>query len=164
MIDLALPQRMRAAVYNGPHDISLKEVETPRVGAADILIQVTTCGICGSDVHSYKTGLYVQRGQIMGHEFMGRVVETGETDQVINRPEHPYTQALLSAVPIPDPRIRRQALQIKGGVSKPIDPDPRCRFFERCPIADNYCEQSQHPPLEEVGGSVLAACYKTERL
>ena len=48
MIDLALPQRMRAAVYNGPHDISLKEVETPRVGAADILIQVTTCGICGS--------------------------------------------------------------------------------------------------------------------
>ena len=78
MIDLALPQRMRAAVYNGPHDISLKEVETPRVGAADILIQVTTCGICGSDVHSYKTGLYVQRGQIMGHEFMGRVVAVGE--------------------------------------------------------------------------------------
>jgi threonine dehydrogenase-like Zn-dependent dehydrogenase len=68
---------MRAAVYKGPHDIRLEEVATPRIGADDILIDVATCGICGSDVHSYKTGLYVRPDQIMGHEFMGRVVAIG---------------------------------------------------------------------------------------
>ena len=70
----------------------------------------------------------------------------------------------LSAVPIPDARVGREAVQIKGGISKPIDPHPRCRFYERCPLADDHCLESQYPPLGDVGGAVLAACYKTERL
>lgn len=71
--------RMHAAVYQRPRDISFEEVETPQVGPSDVLIKVTVCGICGSDVHSYKTGLYIQARQIMGHEFMGLVVAVGET-------------------------------------------------------------------------------------
>ena len=96
--------------------------------------------------------------------YLGKIVEIGPTEEILQRPRHPYTQALLSAVPIPDPRFRREAVQIRGGVSKPIDPHPRCRFYERCPLADDHCMESQHPPLEEGGDAVLAACYKTDRL
>ena len=96
--------------------------------------------------------------------YLGKIVEIGPTEEILQRPRHPYTQALLSAVPIPDPRFRREAVQIRGGVSKPIDPHPRCRFYERCPLADDHCMESQQPPLEEVGDAVLAACYKTDRL
>ena len=92
--------------------------------------------------------------------YLGKIVEIGPTEEILQCPRHPYTQALLSAVPIPDPRVRREAVQIKGGVSKPIDPQPRCRFYERCLLADDYCREQQHPPLVEVDGAVLAACYK----
>ncbi|MDP7645265.1 MAG: ATP-binding cassette domain-containing protein, partial [Anaerolineales bacterium] len=61
--------------------------------------------------------------------YLGKIVEIGPTEEILQCPRHPYTQALLSAVPIPDPRVRREAVQIKGGVSKPIDPQPRCRFY-----------------------------------
>ena len=74
----ALPRRMRAAAYAAPRTIRFEEVETPRISSGDILIRVTACGICGSDVHSYKTGLYIQDGQIMGHEFMGHIAAIGE--------------------------------------------------------------------------------------
>ena len=92
--------------------------------------------------------------------YLGKIVEMGPTEQIMQSPHHPYTQALLSAVPNPDPRVERSAVQIKGGVSKPIDPEPRCRFFERCPLADDYCRDNDHPPLVEVGAEVLVSCYK----
>jgi threonine dehydrogenase-like Zn-dependent dehydrogenase len=74
----AIPGRMRAAIYEAPRSIRFDEVETPRMSRRDVLIRVTACGICGSDVHSYRTGLYIQDGQIMGHEFMGLVAAVGE--------------------------------------------------------------------------------------
>jgi threonine dehydrogenase-like Zn-dependent dehydrogenase len=77
-LSYSISSRMRAAVYQAPRNISFEEVETPRVGPCDVLIRVTVCGICGSDVHSYKTGLYIQARQIMGHEFMGLVAAVGE--------------------------------------------------------------------------------------
>ncbi|MDP7260222.1 MAG: ABC transporter ATP-binding protein, partial [Anaerolineales bacterium] len=92
--------------------------------------------------------------------YLGKIVEIGPTEEILQRPRHPYTRALLSAVPIPDPRVRREAVQIKGGVSKPIDPQPRCRFYERCPLADDDCREQEHPPLAAVDEAVLAACYK----
>jgi threonine dehydrogenase-like Zn-dependent dehydrogenase len=68
---------MKAAVYYGPRDLRLETVPIPVVGAHDILLKVKYCGICGSDVHSYSTGLYINKGQIMGHEFSGEVVKVG---------------------------------------------------------------------------------------
>jgi peptide/nickel transport system ATP-binding protein len=91
--------------------------------------------------------------------YLGKIVEMGETEEVLNHPQHPYTQALLSAVPVPDPRLERQPVAIKGGVSKPIDPLPRCRFYDRCPLAAKVCEENDHPPLEDKGGEHYAACY-----
>ncbi len=92
--------------------------------------------------------------------YLGKIVELGPAEDVLHHPKHPYTQALLSAVPIPDPRVTRDPVKIKGGISKPIDPPPRCRFYDRCPIADNDCRDNVHPPLEDKGAGHYAACYK----
>lgn len=70
-----MSRRMRAAVYEEPQRLKVEEIAVPEVGPRDLLIRVGSCGICGSDVHSYKAGMYIRPGQVMGHEFMG-VAET----------------------------------------------------------------------------------------
>ena len=92
--------------------------------------------------------------------YLGKIVEIGETESVLQSPRHPYTRALLSAVPMPNPGIARPPVSIKSGVSVPIDPPSRCRFYDRCPIADNFCRDNAHPPLEGAAAGHLAACYK----
>jgi peptide/nickel transport system ATP-binding protein len=92
--------------------------------------------------------------------YLGKIVEMGPTEDVIQNPSHPYTKALISAVPIPDPTVQRQSIEIKGDVPSPIDPPPRCRFFDRCPIATDYCRAHDHPPLEDKGGGHYVACYE----
>jgi len=91
--------------------------------------------------------------------YLGKIVETGETEEILHNPLHPYTKALLSAVPIPDPTHKRGVVNIIGGVSTPIDPAPRCRFYDRCPIATDKCRDSEHPPLEDMGSGHMVACY-----
>ena len=92
--------------------------------------------------------------------YLGKIVEMGETEQVLQEPAHPYTKALLSAVPVPDPEATRSPVEIRGSVSAPVDPPPRCRFYDRCPIADDFCRDNDHPPIEDKGGGRLAACHK----
>ncbi len=92
--------------------------------------------------------------------YLGKIVEMGETEEILRNPVHPYTKALLSAVPVPDPSATRAPVDIKGSVAVPVDPPPRCRFYDRCPIADDFCRENDHPALEDKGGGRLAACYK----
>jgi len=92
--------------------------------------------------------------------YLGKIVEMAPTEELLGHPQHPYTQALISAVPVPDPRYEREAIPIKGGISAPIDPPARCRFYTRCPIADHFCRDNPHPPLEDKGGGHVVACYK----
>ena len=92
--------------------------------------------------------------------YLGKIVEVGETEALLQRPQHPYTQALLSAVPVPDPTVTRPPVQIEGGVSLPVDPPARCRFYARCPLADEFCRTHDQPPLEDKGSGQLVACYK----
>jgi len=82
--------------------------------------------------------------------YMGKIVEQGATELVLAEPLHPYTRALISAVPIPDPSLHRQPPTIKGGISQPIDPLPRCRFYERCPVQFGACHEE--PPLVQKDG------------
>jgi peptide/nickel transport system ATP-binding protein len=96
--------------------------------------------------------------------YLGKIVETGPTEEILARPKHPYTKALLSAVPVPDPSIRRTPVEIKGGISKAINPPPECRFIERCPFAAEVCHTNPHPPLEEVGDRHFAACYRVAQI
>jgi len=92
--------------------------------------------------------------------YLGKLVEMAETEELLHHSQHPYTKALLSAVPVPDPTFTRSAVEIKGGVTKPVNPPPQCRFYERCPIADNHCRDNDHPPLEDKAGGHMVACYK----
>ena len=69
---------MKAAVFRGVQDIQVEDVEAPKAGAGDVIVAVTQCGICGSDLHTYLHGSFVEPGQVMGHEFVGEVVETGD--------------------------------------------------------------------------------------
>ena len=92
--------------------------------------------------------------------YLGQLVETGTHDQVYSEPTHPYTQALLSASPIPDPRLRGQRTQIvlEGDVPSPADPPSGCRFRTRCWKGADVCAE-QVPALESRGFSHPSACH-----
>jgi len=92
--------------------------------------------------------------------YLGKIVELAETEELLSRPQHPYTKALLASVPIPDPRLKREPADIKGGIPTPIDPPARCRFYDRCPLAAEVCRSNDHPPLDDKGGHHYVACYR----
>jgi len=94
--------------------------------------------------------------------YAGKIVELGTRDEIYDDPKHPYTKALLSAVPIPDPRIggARQRIAIDGPFPDLIRPPTGCRFHTRCPIAVERC-QHDPPPLEEKAPGHRAACWLT---
>jgi peptide/nickel transport system ATP-binding protein len=107
--------------------------------------------------HDLATAKYVcDRIAIM---YLGRIVELGTLDQVYSNPSHPYTQALLAAVPVPDPRARRTYPIPKGEIPDPIAPPPGCRFHPRCPQAGPSCgvEEPELVPVEE---GHLVACHR----
>ncbi|MEO3387907.1 oligopeptide/dipeptide ABC transporter ATP-binding protein [Mesorhizobium sp. CAU 1741] len=92
--------------------------------------------------------------------YLGHLVETGRTDDVFAKPEHPYTEALLSAVPLPDPVAQRSRRRIvlKGDLPSPANPPQGCKFVTRCPLAEPVCHET-HPPLVPVGDAWRAACH-----
>ena len=92
--------------------------------------------------------------------YLGKIVEVAETEELLANPLHPYTRALLSAVPVPEPGFQREPVNIIGDLSIPVDPEPRCRFHDRCPIAGDECRINPHPPLEDRGGGHFVACYR----
>jgi dipeptide transport system ATP-binding protein len=84
--------------------------------------------------------------------YLGRVVEQGPRDAVFSDPKHPYTKALLSATPTPDPTKKRQRIVLKGELPSPLDPPPGCTFHPRCPIAFDKCIKVS-PTLELIGAT-----------
>jgi oligopeptide/dipeptide ABC transporter ATP-binding protein len=94
--------------------------------------------------------------------YLGRIVEEGPTDQILSDPRHPYTVALLSAVPEPDPSSRRSRIVLSGDLPSPSNPPPGCPFHTRCfhPLKSNRC-RTDVPPLRPIGGTV-AACHYAE--
>ncbi|MCJ2520182.1 MAG: ABC transporter ATP-binding protein [Candidatus Thermoplasmatota archaeon] len=90
--------------------------------------------------------------------YLGRIVEMGDTESVIKNPLHPYTHALLSAVPVPDPKHKHGRVKITGEISSPIDLPPGCSFHPRCPYAKDICEQVK-PELREITKGHYAECH-----
>jgi oligopeptide transport system ATP-binding protein len=90
--------------------------------------------------------------------YLGKVVETAASKTLINAPKHPYTQALLSAVPVVDPDSKRQRIVLPGDVPSPINPPSGCPFHPRCPVAEARCK-TEVPVLREVSAGHFAACH-----
>jgi len=91
--------------------------------------------------------------------YLGKIVELAEAKTIIRTPKHPYTQALISAVPEIEPESKRQRILLKGDVPSPIDPPKGCPFHPRCPIAQFPRCQAEIPPLREISSKHWAACH-----
>jgi len=105
--------------------------------------------------HDLATAKYLcDRIAIM---YLGRIVELGSRDQIFARPHHPYTRALLDAVPVPDPDQRRTREVVRGEIPSAINPPEGCHFHPRCPFAMPQCRQGR-PPLKEIAPGHLSAC------
>ena len=115
--------------------------------ARDITILYTT--------HDLATaGYFTDRMAVM---YLGRIVEIGPTVEVLKEPRHPYTQALVSVAPVPNPRKRRKRIILQGEVPNPIEVPPGCRFHPRCPLAEERCTQFD-PPYVQISPNHKAAC------
>ena len=89
--------------------------------------------------------------------YLGRIVEIGTREQIFEDPQHPYTQALLTAIPHPDPKLRRTRQRLTGDVPSPIHPPAGCHFHTRCPVVEERCKQS-YPGMTDLGAGHGAAC------
>jgi oligopeptide/dipeptide ABC transporter ATP-binding protein len=90
--------------------------------------------------------------------YLGQIVEMADRHTIFGGPRHPYTAALLSAVPIPDPSVKRERILLKGDVPSPINPPSGCRFHTRCPFAFQRC-RTEIPALRQLREGHVAACH-----
>lgn len=93
--------------------------------------------------------------------YLGKMVEKAPREEFFRNPLHPYTQALMSAIPIPDPTIRRERIILQGDVPSPLNPPSGCRFHPRCPVAMDHC-RVEEPPFREVSPNHWVACWRVE--
>ena len=99
-------------------------------------------------------GYFADRVAVM---YLGRIVEIGTMREVLTSPKHPYAQALLSVIPVPNPRLRKQRMILQGETPNPIELPSGCRFHPRCPVAMNVCKESD-PRLFAISETHQAAC------
>jgi oligopeptide/dipeptide ABC transporter ATP-binding protein len=93
--------------------------------------------------------------------YLGKIVELTDKKTLFRDPQHPYTEALLSAVPVPDPKAKKKRIILQGDVPSPITPPPGCRFHTRCPYAEERCRREE-PAMKEVRPGHLVACHLRE--
>jgi oligopeptide/dipeptide ABC transporter ATP-binding protein len=140
------------------------------VSMLDVSIRAEILDLMFNMVEKYKASfLYVTHDLALARHmcdrlaimYLGKIMEMSTTEQVVYEPLHPYTKALIDAVPIPDPTAKRIEIVIKGEIPSPVNPPPGCRFHTRCPIAEEICRKKE-PPLIDVGGMHLVACHKVK--
>jgi peptide/nickel transport system ATP-binding protein/oligopeptide transport system ATP-binding protein len=95
--------------------------------------------------------------------YLGKIVEIAEKKALFDSPLHPYTNALLSAIPVPNPELKRERILLKGDVPSPLNPPTGCRFHTRCPFAAEKCKLEE-PPLREIENKHFVSCHFAEKL
>ncbi|MCB0120239.1 MAG: ABC transporter ATP-binding protein, partial [Anaerolineales bacterium] len=101
-----------------------------------------------------SVGFFADRVAVM---YLGRIVEIGTMLEVLEKPQHPYTKALLSVIPVPNPRLRHERIILQGETPNPINLPSGCRFHPRCPAAFDTCKLSD-PPMTKLSKTHQAAC------
>jgi oligopeptide/dipeptide ABC transporter ATP-binding protein len=138
------------------------------VSALDVSIQSQVLNILKDLQHEFNlTYLFIAHNlSVVEHisdrvavMYLGKMVELTDREELYRNPLHPYTQALLSAIPMPDPRAKRNRVILKGDVPNPLNPPAGCRFHPRCPVAMPICSVRE-PVFEEVKPGHFAACWK----
>ncbi len=94
--------------------------------------------------------------------YLGKIVELADKHELYNNPQHPYTQALLSAIPIPDPNVKRDRIILEGDVPSPVNPPSGCHFHTRCRYAMDICKV-EDPEFKDLGGDHFVACHLMDR-
>jgi oligopeptide/dipeptide ABC transporter ATP-binding protein len=137
------------------------------VSALDVSVQAQILNLLRDIQQSFElTYLFISHNisvtafmsRRIGVMYLGKLVEIGPSQGILNNPLHPYTQALLKAIPRPVPRRKREKRAIRGEIPSPINPPSGCRFHPRCPIAVERCKH-EVPPLRELGPEHWAACH-----
>lgn len=137
------------------------------VSALDVSIQSQVLNLLQDLQEKYKlTYLFIAHDlSVVKHisnrvavMYLGRVVELADSEELYKNPIHPYTQALLSAVPIPDPEVKRERIILKGDLPSPANPPKGCAFHPRCPYAMDVCK-SERPDFTDQGGGHFVACH-----
>lgn len=139
------------------------------VSMLDVSIRAEILELMLSLVEKYHTSfLYITHDLALARHicdrmavmYLGKIVEKGAIEKIVYEPLHPYTKALMLAVPVPDPTKRRSEVVIKGEIPSPINPPSGCRFHTRCPIAQQICH-TKEPPLNEYEEGHYGACHLT---
>ncbi|HHV79389.1 MAG TPA: ATP-binding cassette domain-containing protein [Firmicutes bacterium] len=137
------------------------------VSALDVSIQSQILNLLGELQQRFGlTYMFIAHGlnvikhvsNRVGVMYLGKLVETAPVDELFAEPRHPYTEALLSAIPIPDPRKRLNRIVLEGDVPSPVKPPSGCRFHTRCPFARQLCKESE-PEMVEIGPDRAVACH-----
>ncbi|ASV67022.1 MULTISPECIES: ABC transporter ATP-binding protein [Cytobacillus] len=95
--------------------------------------------------------------------YLGKIVEIADKKSLFDKPMHPYTHALLSSIPVPDPTIKHERIILKGDVPSPINPPKGCRFHTRCPFATDLCQETE-PELRELEKGHFVSCHMVEKI